>query len=535
MPADILTTYSTRATPQNQPATPTQAQNAAGGYVFAVDDWARLRRFLTLGTTGGTYYATARDLTRDNADIVVRLAHADGPRVVTEVVDISTTGRAPKADPGLFALAVVAAHGTDDARRAALDALPQVARTGTHLFTFATYIEQFRGWGRGLRRAVADWYTQPDVDHVAHQAVKYRQRAGWTHRDMLRLAHPATDEPARRALFDWISGRGTSHDTPDLVKAFEATQHDDTSPADLVDLIGDHPITWEMLPERHLTNPDVWAALVDKGMPITALIRQLPRLTRLGLTTGERGKAIANRVSDPGVLRRGRVHPINALVAQRTYASGRSARGESTWTPTRRIVDALDAAFYAAYGAVQPTGKRILLALDVSGSMTAPLSGMPISAREASAALALVTANVEDDCDIVGFTAASGGWYARDTVISDLPISPRQRLDDVLHKITGLPFGPTDCALPMTWALKQGRAYDAFVVITDNETWSGTIHPNQALNRYRQATGIPARCTVIGMTSTGFSIADPDDTGMLDIAGMDAAVPHVLSDFVSGR
>ena len=57
------------------------------------------------------------------------------------------------------------------------------------------------------------------------------------------------------------------------------------------------------------------------------------------------------------------------LVAQRTYASGRSAAGSGEWTPNRWIVDALDAAFYAAFAAVEPTGARTLLALDVSGSM----------------------------------------------------------------------------------------------------------------------------------------------------------------------
>ena len=38
--------------------------------------------------------------------------------------------------------------------------------------------------------------TRP-VDDVAYQAVKYRQREGWSHRDLMRLAHPATDDADR--------------------------------------------------------------------------------------------------------------------------------------------------------------------------------------------------------------------------------------------------------------------------------------------------------------------------------------------------
>ena len=105
--------------------------------------------------------------------------------------------------PTYFALAHAAS--VPQTREAALGALPKVARTGSHLLTFAEYVEQFRGWGRGLRRAVGSWYTARPVDRLAYQAVKYRQRGGWTHRDLLRLAHPRTDERAVRATFDWIA------------------------------------------------------------------------------------------------------------------------------------------------------------------------------------------------------------------------------------------------------------------------------------------------------------------------------------------
>ena len=36
------------------------------------------------------------------------------------------------------------------------------------------------------------------------------------------------------------------------------------------------------------------------------------------------------------------------------------------------------------------------------------------------------------------------------------------------------------------------------------------------------------------MTSNGFSIADPDDDGMLDVVGFDASAPQVIADFAGG-
>jgi len=531
---DPLTTVSTRRTPQSQPADSRQVQNSAGGFTFQLDDRARLRRFLTLGTDGATYYTSAADLTRKNAGVVLRMAETDHTALVDTIVSISEAGRAPRANPALFALAIAASVGDAEGRAHALRALPVVARTGTHLFLFARYVEQFRGWGRGLRRAVGAWYTAKEVDALAYQAVKYRQREGWSHRDLLRLAHPETDEPGRRALFDWIVRGSVGDATPLLIEGYLRAQSPEKT--DVPTLIRTYGLSWEMLPDAALNERATWDALLDTGIPQTALMRQLPRLTRLGVlpAMGGRTAEVAARLADGERLRKARVHPVNVLVAARTYASGQSARGDSSWTPTRQIVDALDAAFYAAFGAVEPAGKRTMLALDVSGSMTSPISNMPLSCREASAALALVTAATEPEHVVVGFTSGGGGDWRRGAALTPLAISPRQRLDDAVRTVSGLPFGGTDCALPMIHAQATGLEVDTFAIYTDNETWHGSIHPHQALAKYRRATGIDARLVVVGMTATRFSIADPSDAGMLDVAGFDSAVPNLISDFSRG-
>jgi len=536
---DPLAAIHLRRTPQSQAADPRQVPNSAGGHTFTVAPLERLRRFLVLGVEGGTYYVGERELTQDNARVVLDWARHRTDELVDEVVTLSTSGRAPRNGTALFALAAAASLGDLEGRRAALAALPRVARTGTHLFTFAGYVEQFRGWGRGLRRAVADWYTARPTDDVAYQVVKYRQREGWSHRDLLRLAHPATTEADRRALFAWVSGRGAGDDVPALVAAYERAQSATTVPGWLAVLDECPDLTWEMLPNEALEHAEVWARLVEQGLPQTALLRQLPRLTRLGLLSplGDLLPRVVAQLTDAERLRRARVHPVNVLVAARTYAGGESARGSSTWSPVAQVVDALDAAFYAAFGAVPAAGKRTLLALDVSGSMGSPVSGLPITCREASAALSLVTAATEPSTLTLGFTASGNAlgrlFRPRRPLdgITELSISPRQRLDDVLRTVSGLPFSRTDCALPMVWAKLNGIEVDTFVVYTDNETWAGSIHPHQALREYRERTGIDARLAVVAMTPTPFSIADPDDPGMLDVAGFDAAVPGLLTSF----
>ena len=531
-----------------------QVPNSAGGFAWAVDDWARLRRFLVLGSEGGSYYASELNLTRENAEAVERCLAADGRRAVGEIVRVSDEGRAPKNDPALFALAMAAGLGDEPTRKAALDALPKVVRTGTHLFQFVTFVEGFRGWGRSLRRAVGGWYAARPVEEVAYQAVKYRQREGVTHRDVLRLAHPGgkvsagnptldvSDEHAR--LFEWIVRGGESDGLPRAVEGFVMAQHAE-SPGETAKLVGDYGLPREALVSEHLTSPGVWDALLA-SMPMTAMIRNLATMTRVGvLAPGSEGvSTVVERLGDAERIRKARVHPIALLAALRTYQAGHGARGQNTWNPVREVVDALDAAFYVAFGNVEPTGKRLLLALDVSGSMTSGwVAGVPaLTPRDASAALALVTAATEERYEVVGFFAGRGGWKSNSTSqwgwgeqgLTPLSISPRQRLDDAVKTVNGLPFGGTDCALPMLYALAKRREIDTFVIYTDSETWAGNVHPAQALRDYRAASGIDARLVVVGMVSNGFSIADPADPGMLDVVGFDTATPQLISDFARG-
>jgi 60 kDa SS-A/Ro ribonucleoprotein len=53
---------------------------------------------------------------------------------------------------------------------------------------------------------------------------------------------------------------------------------------------------------------------------------------------------------------------------------------------------------------------------------------------------------------------------------------------------------------------KNTGLYDAFIIYTDNETWYGNIHPSEALDNYRSATGIDAKMIVVATTPTSNSI-----------------------------
>ena len=453
----------------------------------------------------------------------------DGPRFVRTVVEVSEKGRAYKNDPALFALALAAAAEDAETRRMALEALPRVARTGTHLFHFASYVDGLRGWGRGLRQAVSGWYAAKNDEQLAFQLAKYQSRDGWSHRDLLRLAHPLPEGEARKALFRWAVGAEdvAIESLTGLVAGLEQLQRAQ-SEAEVIALIRQYKAPREVVPTQYLTSAAVWEALLP-SLGITALLRNLGNLSKVGLLTAGAGVAreVTGRITDRETLRRGRVHPLQVLAALVTYQQGHGMRGSGEWAVAPEVVEALNRAFGLAFENVTPTGKRLYLGLDVSGSMSmGAVSGIPgLAPREASAALAMITVNTEEKAIIRGFS----------TSMIPLPIKAGQSLAQVTAAVSNLPFGGTDVAQPVLDALKHNLAVDAFVVYTDNETWAGKIHPVQALRDYREKTGIPARLVVVGMTSNGFTIADPEDAGMLDVVGFSTSTPSAIADFIADR
>jgi 60 kDa SS-A/Ro ribonucleoprotein len=553
---------------QTERADSRQIENNAGGYVYGVSDANRLRRFLILGAEGGTYYVDQRTHMRDSVQFLTEYADKDPEGYFRVLADVNVTNAAPRHSTVLFALALlksripepqvqdtgrVRPNGSPIKRNAVhpvgeaiKERFREFVRTGTHMFEFTDYISAYTKGSRGLRAMLSNWYLAQDVDKLAYQVLKYRRRGGWVHRDVLRLGHPkAGDGTLNQVLNYAVNGP-----TPENVGAarilgqFERVKSGELDPKEALDL------SWEMLPTDSLKDPGVWRALImGKRLPYTAMMRNLGRMTALDVfTQGVTGAKVQGEVvrtlADPENVQRARVHPFNVLLALKTYSEGGGFRGSLTWTPRQPIVDALDKAFRLAFQNVEPTGKRVCIALDISGSMGMyNIMNSNVSAREGSAAMAIATLAADPNTtDTVAFTSTGwsahsqrSAWGGRDG-IEEITLSPQRRLDDNLRTVRNLRMGATDCALPMLWAEGQGRKYDAFVIYTDSETYAGKVQPMEALRQYRKSCGIAdAKLIVVGMTSTGFTIADPQDQNALDVVGFDSSAPRIISDFIAGK
>ena len=528
---NAYTGFNTKHTPQNEPIPgENQIKNNAGGYVYSVGAFKQLERFLILGSEGGSYYVSEKALTKENAINTIAAIESDGERAVRTIVEISDSGRALKNDPAIFALALASSAKDPRTRSLALGALPKVCRIPTHLFHFLTYVKQFRGFGRGLKRAVGNWYQEQDIERLAYQVVKYQSRDGWSNADALRLSHPKTEDILRNAIYKWIVDgfketalKYGADSLPRIVKAFEEAKEFPDAYRTHADMVRQHNLSREMLPTESLNRPEVWEALLER-MPLTAMIRNLGNMSKVGLLKplSDASRKVVSTLTDREQLKKARIHPIQILLALKTYSQGKGMRGAGTWDVVSSVVDALDEAFYMAFDYVEPTGKSLLLAIDVSGSMNAQIANVPMSASEGAAVMALACARTEQEYGIVCF----------DTQVKSAPqITKRMSLKDVQRAIPH--GGSTDCSAPIKWAKDKKIKADAIVILTDNETWAGRWgHPSQVMRDYRNTVNPNAKIVNVGMVATACTINDPNDRNELSVAGFDASVPAVLSNFL---
>lgn len=554
-------------------------ENNAGGQSFQVSREQMFLRFLILGSDKPQYYAPGGDEKQSNLEhltnILMMIEEGMGLDMVKTMIDVSINARAPKQTYTFIALALCSLNNDLVLKTAANEAVQKICRIPTHLFEYIDLREKISlkmnkttGWGKAHRRTVGRWYNEHKGSNeleLIKSCTKYANRHGYTHKDALRLCHSIPNSNARKIIYSYlvkgfeesqkISKKITekSLSKESLQKIAEVLDHiiaveeakslipDDENK--MCELILKHGLVREHVPSNLLNSKKVWIQLLE-NTPLTALVRSLSKISSLGITDEEEQcQKIVDKICDKEIIERSKIHPIQLLSAHTIYSRGYGEKGSLSWSPNDKIVKALDHAFELSFKNVVPSNKRILNAIDVSGSMTAQCnggSGMPITCHQGAAVMALMMARVEPFCHSVCFTIkpSENGYYNYGGTpdLTELPLRKETTLDEAFKMTQKNNFGMTDCAMPMIYALEKRLEIDTFIVYTDSETYFGNIHPFEALKKYRKEMNLPeSKLVVVGMQSNGFTIADPYDPGMLDVVGFDSATPEIITNFSAGK
>ncbi|XP_047225140.1 60 kDa SS-A/Ro ribonucleoprotein isoform X1 [Girardinichthys multiradiatus] len=508
---------------------------------WEISDKTKLCRFLCYGSEEDIY--TARELghvTIDHAGALLSLLQEGrGAEVVEEIKRFAQNGCVVRPGPAFFALALCSQHSELKTRQAAFKALKEICRDAAHLFSFIQYKKELKEgmkcgiWGRALRKAVSDWYNEQDALSLAVAVTRCKQRGGWSHQDLLRLSHtrPATDAVALISKYvtkGWKEVQGAYADkenSEEVVKVLsylevvEKVKHsrDETEVSSLIE---EHKLEREQLLTDHLRSKQVWSALL-KEISLHSILKILGKMTsnKLLEPRSSETQIICDRLQNESSLKKAKIHPFSILLASENYKRGQGYQGKTKWEADSDILKAMDCAFYKSFMNVEPIGKRLVVAVDVSTSLTSVVPGTAISTAVAAAAVTMIFARTEANTHVLAFSEGT---------VVPCSLSADMTLAEVTVELVKLPSGSTDCTLPITWATGNKKYIDMFIILTNNPLWTFTASPVESLKKHRLASGADSKLVMCGLTSIGHTIADTEDRGLLSICGFDLGAFNII-------
>ena len=496
-----------------------QVVNNEGGYVYALPFLEELKRFILLGIEGGTYYCTEHKVAKEFSDRLLKHIETDEGYTQVTLHLKRYFSKAPKKDTALFVFAILLSTGKSFLRASVYTLINELGLYSTYLFQLVGMLKPLRGWSRGLRSAIAKWYTGRSLEDLAYQAIKYRNRAGYTHRDILRLCHAKPRDPKQAFLFKYIVGKcdeeGSGHP---LIQIFGLLK---TCPLEMaVELIkGNEKVTWEMVPTEKLNSKEVLLALLP-GMPFTAMLRNLNRYAYNGITETRHSPAtemILRKLKHPPAY----LHPISILNSYFAYKGGRGLKGNKTWTPCQDILDGLVNAFTKATQGLQATGKKILIAVDISSSMSSKAAGYEMSARQIGLVLGYIMLKQEPNAELILFgTGCERPSFGRSSSLQEVLDNTQQG-------------GGTNCAIPFMYAWQYAQKYDAIVMLTDSETWAGDINMQVNVKAYEKHFSTNLKIVEVALVENPTTTL-PQNARYLRVVGFDDNVPAIVQEFISG-
>jgi 60 kDa SS-A/Ro ribonucleoprotein len=479
------------------------AINEAGGAAYLREPEAALALYAVTGCLNGVYYADAETQLKE----VLALCEQVPAEFVMKTALYARNRGHMKDMPALLLAYLAKRDG------AVLEqSFDRVIDNGRMLRNFVQIVRSGvvgrKSLGTRPKRLVQRWLETANVDRILSAAVGEKPSLA----DIVRMVHPKPQDAEREALYAWLIGKPYKFDVlPAKVREFEMFKQN---------LDGEVPD----LPFQYLT-----------AMPLTtahwqAIARRASwQATRMNLNTFQRHDVftdpalvsmVANRLRDPSLVSKARVFPYQLMTAYQ-------AAVKSLPQP---IVDALQDAMELATRNVPALKGDVVIAVDVSGSMSSPVSGhrkgatSVIRCVDVAALIAACLKRANPSALVLPF--AEG--------LRELRLNPRDSVMTQAKQLAALNGGGTNVSAPLTWLNAKRAEVDLLVIVSDNQSWvEGRSGVGTAT--MRQWSAIKSRCpkarmVCIDLQPYGTSQTAPGDD-ILHVGGFGDAVFEVLSAF----
>jgi 60 kDa SS-A/Ro ribonucleoprotein len=510
--------------------TPTATfRNEAGGPAYGLSPRHALAQLAATGCLGNVYYADAGEqretLLRlidqvDDAGFLARLALYSRRRALMKDMPAALLLALAGRDRGLF-------------RRV----FPRVADNGRVLRTF---FQLLRGGAFGrkslshcLQRAVQRWLNDASVGLLLSASIGNDPSL----RDVLRLARPTPKDDARRALFGFLTGRDPQQwapagpaDLPAEVRDLLAYRQARTEEEQLAILARNH-FRWDLLADQ-VRGRAVWKEIA-RQMGVQALRMNLNMLLRHGVFEDRAMvEHVASRLADADEVRNARQMPYQYLAA---YLNARDDL-------PAKVRAGLQTAAEHACGNVPALSGPIVIGLDVSGSISCPVTGTrargtPSKVRcvDTAALFAAAIRRTNPDSVIIPF----------DDHAHRVEAGAGEGILELAERLARYGGGGTDCSVPLAEAntTYRDRPFAGVVLLSDCESWvgEGRYGSTGVVQEWRRFTANQARlrpgvfprlvCIDLQPYTT---VQAPETPDILNVGGFSDAVFEVVAGFVGG-
>jgi 60 kDa SS-A/Ro ribonucleoprotein len=513
----------------------TDTVNEAGGRAYRLAPRHALAQLAATGCFNGTYYAQAEDQLAtllalveqvDDNLYLAKLAVYSRERAYMKDMAAALLLVLSRRDPALFQRAFD--RVVDDGR--VLRTLFQMVRSGQ---------VGRKSLSSTLQRAFQRWLNTASVSQLLSASIGNDPSL----RDVLRLARPTPKDDARRALLGWLADRPVEKwapallsDLPEEVGALVAYRQAETEAAQVEVLQRNH-FRWDLLADS-ARGPLVWKAIA-RHMGPQALRMNLNTLLRHQVFANAREMVdyVAERLGDADEICRSRQFPYQYLAA---YLNADAALPE-------KVKAALGQAAEVACGNVPEMPGALVIGLDVSGSMSSPVTGhrgtgatsrmrcVDVAALFAAAVLRRNPTSVVIPFDTHAYRA---------------DVDPQEPILQLAARLAKYGGGGTNCSLPLVEATHaySDRAFAGCVLVSDNESWVGEGRSNATAvmtawkefvkNQVRlrdRAFPVGASPKLVCIDIQPYATTQaPEREDILNVGGFSDAVFGTVASFLSG-
>ena len=475
-------------------------QNRAGGPAYARTDEQALAQFAATGCLAGTFYASGEQHLGEVLSIAMRCE----PEFVARVAVFARRHARMKDMPALLC-AVLAVRDGELLERV----FAQVVDNARMLRSFVQIVRSGRVGRRSLgtrpRRLVRDWLAQRSDTQLLHASLG----ANPSMRDIVRMVHPKPADPTRANFYAWLLGRPFDFELlQGPVRELERFRRDGGALPD---------VNFQLLSHLPLDS-DHWRTIARRAS-WTNLRMNLNTYRRHGVfDCDETVAVVARRLADPTEVGAAKAFPYQIMT---TLLHLDDAVPDAVRTALARALE-------LATDNVPELPGRTVVAIDVSGSMHAPISGYrkgstsKATCLDAAAVLAAAVLRRNPSARVIAFHEQ----VVRTTIDPAAPIA------DIVQTLRGLPCGGTDCAAALALLNRERARADTVVIVSDNVSWFRA-------DRYGNSTGMLAEwrrfakrnrdaqlvCLDIQPSSTAQA---PEDDGVTNVGGFSDQVFDVL-------